>query len=345
MSKINVGIVGFGAIAKKVHMPNLMSLKNVKVKSIAELNAKKVTRFAKTQNISGLYEDYDEMYKKSDLDAVFICLPSFLHFHAVRSAIQHGIHVFCEKPMGLSSEDAFELVKMAQEEELVLAVGYNRRLAENYQRASKIVKSLKLGRILQVNAILVMSGPYVGWIPSSDWFFNDRYGVLYDLGSHLVDLTMYVLSDRITEVASIGSNTLQGLNIYDNIAAVFTTEKGTLGTLNSGWKIPQDYSAIEVHATAGSLFANPIDMEIRHGSFNSLERAAHHLRSARKNLRVQHNSEAYLREDKAFIDAVRGNTNPLVSGVDALRVLEVLDAIKGSLETGKRTKVTFHTLH
>ena len=344
MSKLNVGIVGLGSIAKSRHVPILSSFKDVEIKAAAELNAESGKKFVKKWNIPQIFEDYNEMYKESGLDAVFICLPSHLHFEAAKSAIEHGIHVFCEKPMGLRSDNAFELVKEAEKRNLVLAVGYNRRLAENYEKADEIVRSLKLGKILQAHAVFVMAGPYFGWVPSSDWFFDDKFGVLYDLGSHLVDLILYILSDRITEVSALGIKSMHELNVYDNIACVFRTEEEVTGTLNTGWKIPQDCNAIEVHGTAGSLFVNPLELEVRHGSYDSLERAAYHLKSARSNLRISYDNETYVREDRAFMDAVKGNASPLVSGVNGLRVLEVLDAIKESLESRKTRKVCFHEL-
>jgi len=70
--------------------------------------------------------------------------------------------------------------------------------------AADIVKSLRLGTILQAHGILVNAGPYGSWIPSSDWFFNDKYGVLYDSAPHLMSIMMHILSDQITEVSARG---------------------------------------------------------------------------------------------------------------------------------------------
>jgi predicted dehydrogenase len=67
--------------------------------------------FAKKWNIPEVFEDYNKMYDDADLDAVFICLPNFLHYNAAKSALEHDMHVFCEKPMGLSADEAYELVK------------------------------------------------------------------------------------------------------------------------------------------------------------------------------------------------------------------------------------------
>jgi predicted dehydrogenase len=348
MNKVDVGIVGLGTIAKRLHIPALSSFGDVRIKAVAEVDIKRGKKTAGKWNIPEIYEDYNEMYEKAGLDCVFVCLPNFLHYDAIGSALAHDIHVFCEKPMGLRSDNAFELVTIARKKSLVLAVGYNKRLEANFEKSVEITKSLRLGDILQAHAILVGSGPYAGWIPSSDWFFSDRYGVLYDLGSHLIDLIIYILSDRITEVSAVGVSTMYGVNVYDNIAGTFKTEKGTIGTLNVGWKVAAEYSAIQVYGTAGSLFASPFEIEVRHGSHGALENAIYHLKCAKKFLKMRPSEKGLttvVREDRAFIDSVHGNAKPLVSGEDGLRVLEVLDAIAEALNRGgEKRNVSFHEL-
>ena len=355
MDKINVGIIGLGTIAKDVHVPVLSSFKDVVIKSAAEVDVKRGMKFADKWNISEVYGDYTKMYENADLDAVFVCLPNFLHYAVVMGALEHNLHVFCEKPMGLSADEAYELVKMAKERNLVLTVGYNRRLEKNYEEASKIVNSLRLGNILQAHGIFVNAGPYASWIPSSDWFFKEEYGVLYDSCPHLIDIMMHILSDQFTEVSARGISTMPRLNVFDNIAGVFKTEKSMVGTFNVGWKMAVDYDSIQVHGTGGSLFANPLDeVEVRYASYGSPERVADHIKMATKIIGTligaQTSSpsedkpprETFFREDRAFIDAVFNDGNPLVSGEDGLRVLEVLEAIKESIKSEKSVKVRCH---
>ena len=196
------------------------------------------------------------------------------------------------------------------------------------------------------------AGPYAGWIPSSDWFFNDKYGVLYDSGPHLFDLMMNILSDRIVEVSARGISTMHGINVFDNIAGFFMTEKGTLGSFNIGWRMGANYDSIQVHGTGGSVLGSPLEVEVRHGSFGPLERIADHIGMAKKTMGIlvgkkrdgKLPNETFFREDRAFIDAIYGNSEPLASGENGLRVLEVLDGIKESLNGGSTVKVRIHGL-
>lgn len=81
MDKINIGIVGLGTIAKDMHVPVLSTFEDVKIKSAAEVDVKRGRDFADKWNIHEVYEDYTKMYDNSDLDldAVFVCIPNFLH--------------------------------------------------------------------------------------------------------------------------------------------------------------------------------------------------------------------------------------------------------------------------
>jgi predicted dehydrogenase len=78
---------------------------------------------------SGLktYTDYDKMLDETDLDAVVIATPSRFHAPMVRKALDHGLHVFCEKPFVLSTEEGGELVELARRRGVVSQVGYHNR--------------------------------------------------------------------------------------------------------------------------------------------------------------------------------------------------------------------------
>jgi UDP-N-acetylglucosamine 3-dehydrogenase len=350
--KLRIGVVGLGSIAKLVHIPTLAGFQDVEIIAAAEKDESTGEAIAKKWNIPKIYTSYNEMYEDSNPDAVFICLPNFLHVPAISEALIHGIHVFCEKPMGLSSEDAQELVISAKNNDCILAVGYNRRLSKNFKDAKGIVDSSRLGSILQTRCVFLNSGPYAGWIPNSDWFFNDKFGVLYDSGSHLIDLFRYILSDNILEVFASGLCSMEGFNVYDNISGSFITENSSLGTFNLGWKAAVNINSIEVHGTGGSVIVNSQELQELHGAYGEYERMIYNSNSIKNIFTSQLNqvkrrsriNNTYFEEDRAFIDAIRGNSTSIVSGEEGLRVLEVLDAIRSSIEQKKPVKVTYHKI-
>lgn len=343
MQQVKIGIIGLGAIAEKTHIPILSKLSSVKLDSAADIDENRVNKISKKWNISNIFNNYEDMIKKSNIDAVYICLPHFLHYKAAKFALEHNKNVFCEKPMGLNSNAALELVNLAKDKKLVLAVGYNYRLEDNYIKTAQYVQSLKLGKILQVNGVIIGGGPYVGWIPASDWFFKDIYGVLFDLGSHAIDLLQFILNDKISHVSAIGVSTMSNIKTIDNLVVLFKTINGTTGTLNIGWRHAIFYDNFQILGTGGSVFSNPLEMEIRHGDDGSFEKLTHHLNMAKHifSTYFKQASNSYIKEDIEFIDAIRFNKNPAVTGSDALRTLEVLEAIKESIDNEKMVKVNY----
>jgi len=326
----------------------LSAFEDVKIVAAAEIDVKRGKKIAEKWNIPTVYRDYSEMYENSNLNAVFICLPIFLHHQAVKDALQHDLHVFCEKPMGFSSDDAYELVRIADKRNLVLTVGYNRRHTQNYEKAVHIVESMRLGKITQIQGVLVSRGPYAGWIPSSDWSFEEKGGgALYDIGCHLFDLMIHILSDKITEVLA-SSTSIMHLRTPHNIAGTFKTEKETLGTFNLGWQTAIDYDFIQVHGTGGSLLVSPFEFEEIHGSHGMLGKIVSHLKSAKRIMKMgigvsnKKPDETYFKEDRAFINSIISNEKPPVTGKDALHILEVLESTRESLKDGKSVKVKRH---
>jgi len=107
-----------------------------------------------------------------------------------------------------------------------------------------------------------------------------------------------------------------------------------------------------VYGTGSSAFVNPLEVEVRHGSYNALDLIADHIKSSKKIIGAQigrgsgdkRPNETYFKEDRAFVHAVLNGDKPLVSGEDGLRVLEVLEAVKESLEDGKNIEVKKHEI-
>ena len=343
MEKVNIGIVGLGAIATKMHIPILSSHPDVNLYAAAERDTNRASRVCEKWNIPHVYSDFRELYEDEDLNGVFICLPNFLHYEAVKCALENDLHVFCEKPMGTDAQQALELVENAKNRELKLAVGYNRRLDERYQNMAENVRSMKLGRILQVQGTFINAGPYAGWSPATEWFFEDKYGLLYDSGCHMLDLLMLVMGDDIVEVSAQGINTLKGFEVIDNISCTFKTSKNILGSFIIGWQAAINYDSISIHGNGGSLFSDPLETEFMHGGSGALEKISGNLKSCKEIIgsfigrsgRGDIPDETFFQQDYKFIESIKNDTNPPVSGEDAFKILEILDGMKNSLENGK----------
>ena len=98
------------------------------------------------------FGNYEEMLDKAELDAVIISTPSRLHADMVRRALEHDLHVFCEKPFVLDSHQGAELVRLATERCLVNQVGYHCRFVAAFREAKQLLDAGAIGDVTHVLA-------------------------------------------------------------------------------------------------------------------------------------------------------------------------------------------------
>lgn len=342
---VRVGVAGMGGIAKRTHLPVLRRVPGFQVICGAEKDEYQRERVGKLFGIPETYEDFDEMIQKADIDAVYVCLPASLHAKAVVAALKRGRHVFCEKPMGLNSEEAKTMVELAANSRLILMPGFNLRHVRNFIEAKKIIDSGKLGKIIHVNAVFMNPGPYISWDPKSDWYLDGRSGgALYDIGSHIVDLLLHLFPFRMKELSARAT---QGYRPYDaltNIVCSFRGDDGLLGTIQIGWRTACEVCSIEFHGTAGSLAVSRRMLSYTHGAtdpadrvFNSLANVCREIGAVVKKVNLMRKGLDVLMEFQAqaidFARNVRKGQCEQAIGEKVCYVHTLLEAMEASIRT------------
>lgn len=333
---IRVGLVGLGGIATRMHIPILLTIQGVEIRAGAELNEAQAERTRKRFSIPTVYADYREMFAREPLDAVYVCLPNFLHQQAVAEALRAGLHVYCEKPMGLDSDQALTLAAEAERAGRILMPGYNLRFHPQFERARALLAERRLGKILQIQAFAAKPGPYMGWDPKSDWYFDPRnLGVLYDQGSHVLDLLVYMAGADLECLHAATRTSLPGLSVPDNIAVAFRTLRETIGTLNLAWGARANQIMFQFHGTAGSVIVSTDSFEHRTPRGGGIDRMTtladngkHVLGRTLKRLRNRSTVDPeYEAASRNFLASIRGDEVPRVTARDAARVHRGLEGI------------------
>lgn len=342
MKKLKVGIVGLGGIATRVHIPVLLARDDVELIAAAEVNDTQRMRSQQRFDIKKVFSSYKEMLENCALDAVYICLPNQLHLAAVAAALTKGLHVYCEKPVGLSSNQLPALVELAESKRLVFMPGYNRRFRTNYMKAREIIRSRLIGKMIQIQAASFIPGPYAAWDPKSEWYYNkENYGVLYDQGSHVIDLINFLTGVEWETIFASYDSSLEGLDIPDNIVVTAKNMK-TLSSINIGWNSGRYFDVVIIYGTAGILVASSDSLEHIPPSYGGIDKITYSLRNiaailTNKIKRLRNTSSLsdpeYMAISDHFIKSVLGLEKPKLSGEDALKVHQVLDAVKESLKT------------
>jgi predicted dehydrogenase len=342
--KLRVGMIGLGGVATRSHLPALAARPDVAIQAGAEIDAYQAGRTQQRFGIPKVYAAYQEMLEEERLDAVYVCLPNALHYQAASAALGRGLHVYCEKPVGLCAQEAEDLAEQAERAGLVLMPGYYLRFHEHFVRARELLEERRLGKILQVQASAVYSGPYRGWDPKSDWYFDPRSGgVLYDWGSHLLDLVIYVANLDVETVSATAQKSLPGLPVMDNIVAAFQARRGIVGTLNLAWGTRGNMLMLQIHGTAGSLLVSDDYYEHRTpqgGGLNKLRTLlgnTHEILTHKAGAVIRRKSSDVIhpKATRCFIEATRGEVQVHAAKWDAVRVHHVLAAIAASVEQGR----------
>lgn len=140
VSKLNVGVVGLGEVAQIIHLPNLQELnQKFKIAALCDVSPRLLEAVANRYHVAETFLDYQEMLEKVPLDAVLVLNANEYHADTARAALDHGAHVFVEKPLCMNRREAETLQESVQKTGQVLMVGYMRRYDPAFAQATKII--------------------------------------------------------------------------------------------------------------------------------------------------------------------------------------------------------------
>jgi len=183
---IKIAILGMGGMGK-THISNIEEIPEGKVVAICDLDVKN-KQVAKDMGVT-FYSNLQEMLEHPDLDMVIVCTPTFLHYEQIKTILQAGITCISEKPLCLSSMQAKELYKVAEEHGVQLYVAQVLRFWNEYEKLTNLVKEEKYGKVLDAHFCRFIQRP--NWITGGWIFHKEKSGLLpYDL--HIHDLDMVV---------------------------------------------------------------------------------------------------------------------------------------------------------
>jgi len=198
---INSAIIGLGYIGK-VHLETLMRLPDVKVVAVSDVDADRASKIAEENSISHCTDDYRTFINDPNIDVVHNCTPNHLHFQINKTLLENDKHVFSEKPLSLTQEQALELCRLADKHERITGVNFCYRYYPSVQEAAVRIKNGEIGIVHSV-----FGSYFQDWLlyeTDYNWRLNKKYAgesnTMADIGSHWLDLVQFVSGAKITEV-------------------------------------------------------------------------------------------------------------------------------------------------
>jgi len=222
---IRLGIIGAGHFAK-AHLLALAQLRDrVRVTAVARRNG--ALPFPEGEAAGAVLMPAEALVASAEVDAVTVCAPNHLHRRFTELALREGKHVFCEKPLAMTIEDADALIALARATDRRLLVGHVTRYLPVYRGVAEILESGRLGtpRVAYVNRMHSSEGRW--------WRMNPDIGggVVFDLLVHDFDLLTWYMGPPQSVVAR-GHKHQQGA--YDQVAAILTYSNDRIAMAEGG---------------------------------------------------------------------------------------------------------------
>jgi len=331
---INVGIIGLGKMGK-LHLMNCKHIEDIQVTAIAD-NYKNNIEWAKRRGISDSYSDYSELISKSNVDAVIIALPHFLHADSSILAMENGVDVFLEKPLANTVSDGKKIIDAANKTGCNLMMGCNCRFIDSVEKIKKIYDDGIIGDIELATFDNIGNGPFSPFLdptPVPDWYFTPEQvggGALLDLGYHMIDLFQYLFKSAEMQYASLDNR--YNLPYEDSVILILKSEKtNTKGVLNLGWFsrsiFPKFDFGIALHGTVDFISTKDFTPNIyRNAITESMKNVARRIVHKKiKPLSYTYYYHSYYRELDYFFNHIKNNQKSMIYPEGALKTLEIIE--------------------
>ena len=305
---LRTGVIGTGAMGRN-HARIYSESPDTRLIGVADIDEKRATSVAQSYECKA-YTSYEDLLNEN-LDAVSIAVPTILHKKVALDTIDKGINVLVEKPIADTVEHADEIIEAARRKGVKLMVGHVERFNPAIIKLRELIDNGQLGDIISISAKRV--GPY-----------NPRIrdvGIILDLGTHDIDIMSYLCGEKIKEVyASAGSYVHSH---EDHAIITLNFENGSNGLIETNWFTPYKVRALTVVGSKGIAEVNYIEVTLRIFDKEWVRDAKIEKEEPLK-LELAH-----------FVDCIKHNKEPLVSGEDGKYVLEVALRAGESSRTGK----------
>jgi len=276
------------------------------------------------------YLRYEEILPREDIDCIVVSVPNKWHKETVVAALDSKKHVFCEKPLARNPEEAEAMVDVAIRNGVTLKTGSNLRFFPSVLKARQLLDERAIGELLFLRS----------WIGHGGWV-QDRWsaqpeiaggGTFLDNGCHVLDIARWFLGEVKGCVGMIQTNLWPVEPLEDNGFGIFETVDGKTAMIHASWTEWAGYMYMEIYGSEGYVQIDNRGRTCktvlgRRGGgeevfdFSSLP------------------PSSYEKEFKHYVDAILRGEQPLPSGYDGLRAVQMAWGVYESARTGRKIEL------
>jgi predicted dehydrogenase len=342
MDRVRIAVAGAGLIGKR-HIEEIDASRSADLAAIVDPGPAGPEQ-AQKYGVA-LYPSLAELFAKDRPDGVILATPNQMHVDGGLECVAAGVPVIVEKPIGDSVEGAGRLVEAGEAAGVPVLTGHHRNYSPIMAKAREIVQSGVLGPIVAVTGTALFHKPDEYYDVGSGWRRRPGGGpVLLNL-IHEVNNLLSLVGD-VVGVQAVTSNAARGFPVEDTAAMIFRFANGALGTFllsdtaasarsweqtsqeNTEYPTYPDEDAYHIAGTAGSLSVPTMRMRVFAGPRSWYE-------PYETSTATLERSDPLANQVEHFAAVVRGEAEPICSGRDGLRTLQVVDAVLEAARTGR----------
>jgi myo-inositol 2-dehydrogenase/D-chiro-inositol 1-dehydrogenase len=309
-TKINVGLIGAGRIGR-VHAENLAyRIPEAQVVAVSDVFLEAAQKCAADFHIPAAFQDYRAILEHKEIEAVIICSSTDTHAQFISEAAIAGKHIFCEKPIALDLPKIDEALAVVEQHGVKLQIGFNRRFDPNFKQVHDLVAAGKIGAPHLVRITSRDPAP-----PPLD-YVKVSGGIFLDMTIHDFDMARFLIDSEVEEIYAAGAVLVDPAigQAGDIDTAIITLRytSGAIGAIDNSRRAVYGYDQrVEVFGSAGNIV---VSNNTPHSAVYSNAEGVHS--ALPLYFFLERYTEAYVAEMKSFIEVIRQDTPPPVSGLD-----------------------------
>ncbi|MEW6003302.1 MAG: Gfo/Idh/MocA family oxidoreductase [Nitrospirota bacterium] len=324
-SPLNFALIGCGRISQ-THLQAIASLPECQLKGVVDIREQAALSVANQYGCKA-YIDYHHVLDENHINAAVICTPPNTHAEIATFFFENGVHVLCEKPLAVNSQDAEMMVKTAEDNDCLLMMASKFRYVDDIIKAKGIVESGILGDII------LFENVFCSKVDMRERWNSKKEiaggGVLIDNGSHSVDIARFLLGPIVKVQAEEGKR-VQKLEVEDTARLYFRTQSDAMGAVDLSWSIHKEQeSYIDLFGTEGVLSIG--------------WKCSKYRQSEKMNWVVfgkgYDKLSAFTGQIKNFIGSIKGKEMPLINATDSYESVRVIEVAYRSTSMNKWVEV------
>ena len=340
MNKVRYGIIGIGN--QGTYYLNCISVENAvpdaEVAAICDTNPDKLASAKETLGYSGAtFADYKELIDSGLVDAVIITTPHYIHPEIAVFALEHGVHVLCDKPAGVYTKQVKELNNVAAKSDKLFGLIYNQRTNCLYRKMREMILGGEIGEVKRINWIITNWFRTRAYYESSSWratWRGEGGGVLLNQCPHQIDLLQWIVGmmpKKIRAFCHFGK--WHDIEVEDDVTAYFEYENGATAVFTTTTGEASGTNRFEVVGDLGKLVVENDKL-----TFTKLSESTSEFcrttslpfgspKSTTYEVETDGVNEQHIAIFKNFTNALLGKEELMVKGEEGIKCVELINAM------------------